>query len=448
MIKVSVIIPVYNVESYLRDCIDSLVNQTLQDIEIICIDDGSTDGSLNILNEYASKDSRIVVVNNKENIGAGRSRNIGIHMAKGEYLSILDSDDFCDLRFLEIVYNNCIIKNADIGIYGFAKYDNVKKNIINISLPQYFLNRVCDNVFNFEQVKDRVFQMINWVPYNKMYKKKFVLDNKIEFQDLQNTNDAYFGCLILTQAERMIFIDTISPLYFYRVNVSTQISNNRHKNPRCTWEAILAIKKSLLEKRIFESCRKSFNSYAVTALIYSLNSIEGEFRKDLYDFLYYEGLVKLEIHNCNENDFISGYVYHQYKYLFMGHYNVINNTNTIYRDSSKNKTLFEYLNKAGYRCGLWGIGLLGKMFLNACNEHDFHLSCLIDEDISKTGMQIDEYIVKPFKSTCDMIDAVIITNTHYYKEILNIIRQSNRKIKLIDVDIYCRLGLEVEECIF
>ena len=91
--KVSVIIPVYNVEEYLRECLDSIVKQTLREIEIICVDDGSTDNSLEILKEYAKKDNRITVITQK-NLHAGVARNAGLAVAKGEYLSFLDSDDF------------------------------------------------------------------------------------------------------------------------------------------------------------------------------------------------------------------------------------------------------------------------------------------------------------------------------------------------------------------
>ena len=92
-VKVSVIIPVYNVEKYLRECIDSILNQTLRDLELICVDDGSTDGSLEILHEYEKADSRVKVLT-QHNMGAGAARNKGLAIATGEYLSFLDSDDF------------------------------------------------------------------------------------------------------------------------------------------------------------------------------------------------------------------------------------------------------------------------------------------------------------------------------------------------------------------
>ncbi|MCQ2958500.1 MAG: glycosyltransferase, partial [Candidatus Gastranaerophilales bacterium] len=115
MPEVSVIMPVYNTEKYLRECLDSIINQTLKDIEIICVDDGSKDDSGKILDEYAQKDNRIKVIHNK-NQGAAPSRNQGISIAQGKYLSILDSDDIFDTNMLELLFNKAEQNDADITI--------------------------------------------------------------------------------------------------------------------------------------------------------------------------------------------------------------------------------------------------------------------------------------------------------------------------------------------
>ena len=104
MSKVSVIIPVYNVEKYLPECLDSVIKQTLKDMEIICVDDGSTDSSGKIIDEYAAKDNRIVVIH-KQNGGYGQSCNKGLDIAKGEYVAILEPDDFVDEHMYEDLYN-------------------------------------------------------------------------------------------------------------------------------------------------------------------------------------------------------------------------------------------------------------------------------------------------------------------------------------------------------
>lgn len=125
MHKVSVVIPIYNVEKYLRQCLDSVVNQTLKDIEIICINDGSTDNSLDILEEYAQDDDRIKIVNLKENMGVSNARNKGIEHASGEYIGFVDPDDYIDTDFYGKLYKKASETNADI----------VKGNDLNVLYP-------------------------------------------------------------------------------------------------------------------------------------------------------------------------------------------------------------------------------------------------------------------------------------------------------------------------
>jgi glycosyltransferase involved in cell wall biosynthesis len=119
MAKISVVVPVYNVEKYLKECIDSIINQTLEDIEIICVNDGSTDSSLEILNDYAKKDSRIIVIN-KSNSGYGHTMNMGLNAATGEYVGIIESDDFADKNMFEDLYK--LAKEYDADIFHILPY--------------------------------------------------------------------------------------------------------------------------------------------------------------------------------------------------------------------------------------------------------------------------------------------------------------------------------------
>ena len=128
-VKVSVILPVYNVEKYLKECLDSILNQTLQEIEVICVDDGSTDRSLEILREYEKKDKRVIVLT-QENKGAGAARNKGLAIAKGEYLSFLDSDDFFASGMLEEAYRRCVEKKAQICVYQVLRYNEKTKETV------------------------------------------------------------------------------------------------------------------------------------------------------------------------------------------------------------------------------------------------------------------------------------------------------------------------------
>ncbi len=144
MTKVSIIVPVYNTEKYLRKCLISLVNQTLHDIEIICVNDGSTDNSLAVLNEFAKKDARIKVID-KENEGQSAARNLAIQQAQGEFLGFVDSDDWVDLKYFEELYNTA--KNIIATLHAQVSKDvksiepQSKRNIKNqpyilISMPK------------------------------------------------------------------------------------------------------------------------------------------------------------------------------------------------------------------------------------------------------------------------------------------------------------------------
>lgn len=124
--KVSVIIPVYNVEQYLSRCLDSVISQNFNDMEIICINDGSKDASLRILEEYAGKDSRIVIID-KKNAGVSAARNDGIAAAKGEYLAFLDGDDFWEADCLAKIYQEAEHNHSDIVIFAHNLWEMIKR---------------------------------------------------------------------------------------------------------------------------------------------------------------------------------------------------------------------------------------------------------------------------------------------------------------------------------
>ena len=116
MVEISVIVPVYNVSEYLAQCMDSIINQTFEDIEIICVNDGSTDDSLKILEEYSEKDERISIIS-QENQGQGVARNVGMNAARGNYIFFMDSDDFIKLNALELLHENAVSNNSDVVFY-------------------------------------------------------------------------------------------------------------------------------------------------------------------------------------------------------------------------------------------------------------------------------------------------------------------------------------------
>lgn len=176
MPKVSIIIPVYNVKKYLRQCLDSVVNQTLQDIEIICVDDGSTDGSEHIIDEYAAKDNRVNVIH-KANAGYGHTMNRGLDEASGEYIGIIESDDFAEYTMFENLYNKAkeldtnMLKSDYFDYYNFGEY----------------YHKICPDIADAKEIldirEDISILKSNASIWSAIYRREFLLENNIRFNE-------------------------------------------------------------------------------------------------------------------------------------------------------------------------------------------------------------------------------------------------------------------------
>ena len=171
--KVSIIVPVYNVEKYLERCLNSLINQTLKEIEIICINDGSTDNSKLILEKYASDDSRIKIIN-QENQGLSIARNNGLKAAKGEYIGYVDSDDWISENFYELLYNNAMKYGADIACGEIVRPNASKhKNFLSLS-----------KIKTYTKTEDKYSAC--YIPrksyvWNKIYRRECLVASKVQF---------------------------------------------------------------------------------------------------------------------------------------------------------------------------------------------------------------------------------------------------------------------------
>ena len=215
--KVSVIIPIFNVKTYLKTCLESVIHQTLSNIEIICINDGSTDGSENILKEYENlKNFKII---NQENCGLGCARNLGLEYATGEYIFFLDSDDSILWGTLEALYNNAISNDSDLVIAKISRFDEYS---YNFSIPGFPFDEIFKYVdfnnftFNYKKIKSYVLNA-SFAAWTKLYKKEF-LDKYDDFYFPTGIayEDVLFHVKCLLRSERISFV----PNYFYQYRLS------------------------------------------------------------------------------------------------------------------------------------------------------------------------------------------------------------------------------------
>ena len=224
---ISVIISVYNTAPFLKQCLNSIVNQTLTNIDIICVDDSSEDGSYDILQEFAAADKRVIVVR-QEHAGAGKARNTGLAMAKGKYLSILDSDDYFEQDMLECAFKAAEENHAQIVIYRADFFNQSSYNfepcsysIIPSMLPE-------NNPFSAREIADHIFNIGCGWAWDKLFRRSFVEESGIRFQEIRTSNDMLFVFFLYSRAESIYFLDRL--LVHQRIKASQSLSVTR-ENP-------------------------------------------------------------------------------------------------------------------------------------------------------------------------------------------------------------------------
>lgn len=257
LIKVSVIVPIYNSEKYLRTCLNSIIHQTLKEIEIILVDDGSTDNSSEIYNEYLKNDNRIIVIK-QTNQKQGAARNRGIEIAKGKYIGFVDADDYIDLNFFEELYNTAEKYDSDMAIASLIKVSNQKQKYKwKFKTKQVLINDY-DKFITGYQIK-------NAAPYNKIYRKSFIEKNKIRFKENVFYEDGPFSIKAIHFANKIITVPGIS--YYYIKNPTSTVNSKqteKHLNDA------LNAKKEILDFVRKHNFKLPQNAFHYTKKIYKI----------------------------------------------------------------------------------------------------------------------------------------------------------------------------------
>lgn len=213
---ISIIIPAYNIKRYLSECLDSIIMQTYTNIEIILIDDGSTDGTADICDQYADKDNRITVIH-QNNIGSAASRNVGIDFFTGEYVTFIDGDDILSRRFIERLFIAIRDRNADIAECNAYYLNN--NNVIEYNTDVSAMYETNHSIME-AYLKDYLIKTVIW---NKLYKKSIIKGTK--FVPGKFIDDEFFSYKVLAKAKRLVHIDEY--LYYYRQHADSIMGQSR-----------------------------------------------------------------------------------------------------------------------------------------------------------------------------------------------------------------------------
>lgn len=278
MPKISIIIPIYNVEKYLNECIESVINQTFEDIEILCVNDGSKDKSLSIIEEYAQKDNRVVVID-KENGGYASAINKGLELAQGEFIGIVESDDYCAPQMYEKLFDKISGTDADyvIGDYYFLSERKVK-------ISAYSAGLIADEngYFNLE-TNPRLLDKSAY-PWKALYRKSFLDENNIRM--LQDGKGAYedqpWNMTCLVKAKKIMSV--AEPLYYYRVDANGSSTNNGGQKLINYVGRRIQAREILQENGYFEDIevREYFYSAALKGCYFFYKKIAPEFKPEYY----------------------------------------------------------------------------------------------------------------------------------------------------------------------
>lgn len=275
-IKVSLIIPVYNVERYLYRCLYYAVNQTLKNIEIIIINDGSTDLSLNIINEFLAKDKRITLIN-QENQGLSAARNAGILCANGEYIAFLDSDDSMEITYLEKMYNFAKATDSDIVMCNYCKVNEKNGHISPIK------RNIKQTIFSSEDAVHKIILDISIQNYawDKIYKRSLFIDHNIFYPKGMYYEDMPTTFRLFYYANQVAYLDEFLYNYLQREQSITRTFSDKHIDDIV--KALYLMKDFMLDNGIYIKYQKEYKFFCYKNLIIFTHSILTKYKSDQYN---------------------------------------------------------------------------------------------------------------------------------------------------------------------
>ncbi len=240
--RLSVIIPVHNAEEYLGECLDSVLGQSVHDLEVICVDDASTDASAAVIEDYCKKDSRVRLIKNEKNLYAGSCRNIGIEAAKGEYIHFLDADDKVERSAYERYWELVRLFDPDIIKGRGICFDNGTGELCDtpplLSLREVAVEDI-ERPFSFRE-NPEILSHVSVVPWNGIYRRSLLMDKNIRFNQLVCVNDRSFFNEVTVAADTILI--TNQPIVRYRINNGASLMGRRARNFSCQFASYEIVK--------------------------------------------------------------------------------------------------------------------------------------------------------------------------------------------------------------
>lgn len=444
MNHITIIMPLYNAERYLEECLDSVLAQSFRDFELICVDDASDDSTRDILTHYQSRDSRIKILVNSERDGAAWSRNRAMKEAKGEYLTFLDGDDVFAPDMLKVAYETAKKYQADVVEY---QYKAVQSEMIHVEArikrSENFKRKFCRKTFRVADMKPHEFMHCHSAPWNKLYRKEMIENECLMFQELSCCNDVYFVLMSLMLADRIVFTDDDRVMVYVRQhNTPSRVSYDR--DPMNAYLADQKIGETLVSKGQMPQLYAQFFYRTFCHLTETLRNLKSRERaEEFYGYLQKEGIGNLcklggdcyrllgeEIRNKLEmfqtTSYETGWYKHEGEFL-----------NHLEDNTEKVTCLFAEWKQKSMNVALWGAGRNGRAFLKFCIDRNLVVDWIVDADKNKWGEKITENLVitNP-RDVLEDVQVVILTSSNIAEEITAEAKRLNSAIQVIDINEY------------
>ena len=261
---VSIVVPVYNTAAYLPTMLDSLLNQTYENLEIICVNDGSTDESLDVLEKYEAKDARIHIID-KPNEGAGCTRNAGLNAVSGAYMCFADSDDFLEPCAIERTLCAAKKNNADVVVFGLDQFNNEKDEFTPARWAVEPTHIPAGKVFRASEI-NHIYKYCIGFTVNKLYNTTFLKSLNLSFPKIGAHEDMPFTYIALSAANRVYFLD--ETLYHYRREREGSLSDTTNNHYRYMIDALICFREGLKERGLMDEYQRNFDNYALHMCIW------------------------------------------------------------------------------------------------------------------------------------------------------------------------------------
>ncbi len=443
MVKVSIIVPIYNVMKYLHRCLDSLVNQTLNEIEVILVNDASPDDSHKIMEEYRSNyPEKIKCIYLEENISQGGARNRGIEIAKGEYLMFVDSDDWIELTMCEKLYAIALQGNYDIVGCDYYQYQDESGN--------KSWNSLCFKQQTGELDHNKKTSLVFTYAYAfaKLIRRSLVISNQLFFTPHMKYEDCALTPLFYLYAKTMGYVE--EPLYYYNIRENS----TTHLPDICKHRDVIKAAEIFRQ----EISARGLEEYSVEAEALYIKLAHYLFKKasncmkelTLDELNYFEELFHKLYPNCSCHkyyysvtdddgrkmakrlaDMLGYHEIHSYQYLDTGYQHYYR-----YYDEKIN-TFFDYCNKNMLRIALWGAGIKGNDFLTSFIDKKDQITCVIDKNPIKQGKKtITGHTILDIQRASRLADMIVIMNKNYYADSLRSIKDLKMGIKAFNLELF------------